>query len=294
MSFSGDVKRELQQHAVGSKGIAYAELTAFFMFAAKVMITKGDTASMNIEVEHPEIAEKIMQLCVRTFSRECTWEGERLLIPTGFSLEKVDWQNPVVLEDRDKKRAFLRAAFLCVGSMSDPEKSYHLEYDCQSVEKAQLIQQLIGEFDLEAKIVERKRYQVVYLKEGTAIGDLLNIMGAHVSLMEYENKRIIKEMRNNVNRRVNCETANLAKTALAAAKQVEDIQLIAETIGFGDLPQGLSDIARLRLEFQEASLQELGGMLEPPVGKSGVNHRLRKLSQIAAQIRRQSILAESE
>ena len=110
-------------------------------------------------------------------------------------------------------------------------------------------------------------------------------MGAHVSLMNFENFRILKEMRNSVNRKVNCETANIAKTVSAASKQIQDIMLIQEEVGFAQLPQGLREIAELRLEYPDATLQELGDLLNPPVGKSGVNHRLRKLSEIAGRIR---------
>ena len=141
-------------------------------------------------------------------------------------------------------------------------------------------------FDIPAKIALRKKYYVVYIKEGSAICDMLNIIGAHVSLMDFENYRIVKEVRNSVNRKVNCETANIAKTVNAAAGQVRDIMLIQQTRGLGNLPKNLREMAELRLEHQEATLQELGELLKPPVGKSGVNHRLRKLSEIAESMRK--------
>ena len=136
-------------------------------------------------------------------------------------------------------------------------------------------------------MVLRKKYFVVYLKEGAQIVDLLNIMEAHVALMNLENVRILKEMRNSVNRQVNCETANIHKTVNAAVKQIEDIRYIEKTIGFEQLSEGLEEIARLRLEQPEATLKELGAMLSVPVGKSGVNHRLRKLSILAEELRQQ-------
>ena len=137
-------------------------------------------------------------------------------------------------------------------------------------------------FGVDAKIVQRKKHFVVYLKEGSQIVDMLNVMGAHVSLMEL---RILKEMRNSVNRKVNCETANIHKTVSAAVRQIEDIRYIQQKIGFEQLSEGLAEIARLRLEQPEATLKELGMMLSTPVGKSGVNHRLRKLSDIAETLR---------
>ena len=144
---------------------------------------------------------------------------------------------------------------------------------------------MLESFGIEAKITLRKHSYILYVKEGSQIADILNVMEAHVGLMKFENIRILKEMRNSVNRQVNCETANLNKTVSAAVKQIEDIQYIQSTIGFEKLPENLAEIARLRLEQPGMSLKELGQMLTPPVGKSGVNHRLRKLSFIAEELR---------
>ena len=140
---------------------------------------------------------------------------------------------------------------------------------------------------MDAKTVQRKKSYVVYLKEGSQIVDILNIMEAHVALMELENVRILKEMRNSVNRKVNCETANINKTVSAAVKQVEDITYLRDTIGFEKLSEGLEEIALARLAYPEATLKELGELLSPPVGKSGVNHRLRKLSEMAEKVRQE-------
>ena len=144
---------------------------------------------------------------------------------------------------------------------------------------------MVLSFQIDAKIVERKKYYVVYIKEGSQIVDFLNIVEAHVALMRFENVRIVKEVRNSVNRQVNCETANISKTVTAAAKQIEDIRYIECNMGFSQLSRGLRDVAELRLEYPDSSLAELGQMLNPPIGKSGVNHRLRKLGEIANQLR---------
>ena len=189
--------------------------------------------------------------------------------------------NPLILKKSCCQRGFLRGAFLCIGSMSNPQKSYHLEMVCNNIFQAQQLQQLQQGFGLDAKIISRKKYFVVYLKEGSNIVDFLNICEAHVSLMKLENLRIIKEMRNSINRRVNCETANIAKTVNAATKQIEDIEFIRDCMGFAKLSKNLKQMAEVRLEYPEATLKELGQYLNPPVGKSGVNHRLRKLSEIA-------------
>lgn len=171
--------------------------------------------------------------------------------------------------------------------MSDPNKSYHFEIVCSSREAARQIQQVIRGFELDAKIVPRKKSFVVYLKEGSQIVDVLNVMEAHVALMELENVRILKEMRNSVNRKVNCETANINKTVSAAVKQIEDITYLRDTVGFEHVPENLVEAAIARLENPDATLKELGESMSPPVGKSGINHRLRRLSEMADKVRQE-------
>ena len=150
---------------------------------------------------------------------------------------------------------------------------------------AQSLKELINTFHLDAKVVVRKEQSVVYLKEGEQIVDLLNIMEAYIALMDLENVRILKEMRNDINRKVNCETANLNKVVSAAVKQLEDIAYIEETVGLEQLPAPLREAALLRKSYPDASLKELGAYMSVPVGKSGVNHRLRKISEVADTLR---------
>lgn len=189
------------------------------------------------------------------------------------------------LADKDCcKRAYLRGAFLGGGSISNPERTYHLEIIAYSEKVAQEIMDVMHNFDFNAKLIKRKNNYVVYIKEGENIADFLKAIGAHTALIKFENTRIVKEMRNNVNRVVNCETANLEKTVNASMRQIEKIKRIKESMGFEKLSRGLREIAELRLEYAEASLKELGEMLDPPVSKSGVNHRLRKLEKIADQL----------
>ena len=182
----------------------------------------------------------------------------------------------------------MRGVFLATGSVSDPSKAYHFEITALTQEKAEQIQYVIGCFDIDAKIVQRKKYYVVYVKEGSQIVDLLNIMEAHTALMDFENVRILKEMRNTINRKVNCETANINKTVSAATKQIEEIMYIKNTVGFGSLPPNLEEIARIRIENPDLSLKDLGELLTKPIGKSGVNHRLKKLISIAQDLREQN------
>ena len=199
-----------------------------------------------------------------------------------------DLRGPVsalIIKNACCQRAFLRGAFLAAGSMSDPEKSYHLEIVCTNPAQAEQLCSILLLFQVEARIVQRKKYQIVYMKDGTGISDFLNIVEAHVSLMTFENYKIVKEMRNSVNRRVNCETANIGKTVSASTRQVDDILYLKQKYGLANLPDNLRQMAEVRLANPDAPLRELGEYLDPPVGKSGVNHRLRKLSELADRLR---------
>lgn len=183
------------------------------------------------------------------------------------------------------RRAYLRGVFLGSGSVSDPGKAYHLEFVTHDLTYAESLRDLINSYELNAKIVSRKQNTIVYLKEGDQIVDMLNIIGAHTALMAFEDVRIIKQMRNDVNRIVNCETANLNKTVDTAVRQIQAIRLISSTMGLSSLPDNLAEIAQLRLEHTDLTLTELGALLSPPVGKSGANHRLKKLERIAETIK---------
>lgn len=182
------------------------------------------------------------------------------------------------------KRAFIRGAFLCVGSMSDPAKAYNLEFVFKDLAKAELLKGLFEDFNINAKVSRRKTNYVLYIREADLLVDALNVMGAHKSLMALESLRVEKELSNSINRKVNCETANIAKAVSASAKQIEGIQKIERVKGLEFLPESLKVMAEIRLEHPESSMTELGGYFNPPIGKSGVNHRLRKLCEIAESI----------
>ena len=183
------------------------------------------------------------------------------------------------------RRNYIRDLFLCCGSVSDPRKEYHLEWSCDSKEQASQLKEILLSFGKEAKSVLRKKVQVVYFKDSEDIVDLLNLMGAPISMMEMENQRILKELRNSVNRRVNCETANIGKTVSASRKQIGDIRYLEESGILRTLPESLRKMAELRLQYPDTPLRELGDLAVPPIGKSGVNHRLRRLSEIAEKYR---------
>ena len=294
MSFSGDVKRELGKQYSKSRHCQLAELAAILEMVGKV---QEETGILEITSDNMVVIEKYAILMKQIFAVDITKplereQTERILIALkwykedGMSLP-LDEQRAdgLLVQNVCCKRAFIRGAFLASGSMSDPNKSYHFEIVCRTKAQARQLQQLMNGFETEAKIVERKGHFVVYLKEGSQIVDMLNVMEAYVSLMNLENVRILKEMRNSVNRKVNCETANISKTVNAAVKQLEDIELIRSKLGLDQLPQNLREMALIRLEYPEAALKELGNYLTPPVGKSGVNHRLRKLAEIAEDLR---------
>ncbi len=183
-------------------------------------------------------------------------------------------------EDRD----FLIELFLEKGTMSDPEKFYHLEFVCDSEQEAVRVKDIIRGFDIQSNIMKRKEHQVVYLKDSDSISGMLTLLGAHNALLEFENVRVLKEMRENVQRRVNCETANISKTVSASMRQLEDIKYIDEAVGIRKLPKNLRDAAHLRLDFPDASLKELSERM-PKVGKSGINHRFRKIAELADRLR---------
>ena len=310
MSFSSEVKEELARHVGSARHCQIAEAGAIINMCGKISRdTEGLINGLKIQTENAAVARKCFTLLKKTFNIKVEVSIRRsqhlkrhrvyhiyvldrdvaLRILQATRLlegeEMVRRISPMIIQTTCCKRAYIRGAFLASGSLSDPEKTYHLEFVNQYEGHAQELSELVNGFGMDSKIVLRKKYHVVYLKEGTQIVDILNIMEAHVGLMNMENMRILKEMRNNVNRIVNCETANLNKTVSAAVKQLQDIEYIEQQRGLHTLTESLENMARLRLDNPSASLKELGEMLDPPVGKSGVNHRLRKISKIADTLR---------
>lgn len=287
MSFSGEVKEELSKHISPARHCQIAELSALINYCGQYGRDKNGRYTIGFQTENESVARKCFTLMKKTFNIDTGVEMTEEEIQAVYA-KFGDLKEPVshlLIKNSCCQRAFLRGAFLSIGSMSDPQKGYHLEFVCTDEEKARQLQSVIQGFDIEAKIVIRKKYYVVYLKEGAGIVDLLNVMEAHVALMNLENLRILKEMRNSINRRVNCEAANITKTVNAAARQIEDIELLRDHYGFLKLPDNLREMAEVRLEYPDATLKELGEYLDPPVGKSGVNHRLRKLSELADRVR---------
>ena len=302
MSFSGQIKEELAQVISSPRHCQLAELAALVQFCGHI----EEDGALLVQSENPLVIRKCFTLLKKTFKIEAVSKSQmqtqnyRLFV-TGEDAFKVlealkicdtaghlmmrHLTDPVLIKNSCCKRAYLRGCYMAVGSMSDPYKSYHLELVCGLQAQAEQLLKILHDFSLDAKMVLRKKYHVVYMKEGENIADFLNITEAHKALMEFENTRIYKGMRNMVNRKVNCEAANITKTVNAATRQVEDIRLIREKMGLEGLPEPLRQMAYVRLENPQASLGELGKLLDPPVGKSGVNHRLRKLGELAKELK---------
>lgn len=313
MSFSGRVKEELGKQVSQARHCQLAEFAALFLLCGKVKRGSRGKISLEIHTENLTVAQKSYMLLkmafdtsieirIRNHSLKSYTPAYYLVIRNQAAAMQILKAVKLLDESESRwgdfagipyrlvqntccKRAYLRGVFMAAGSVTNPKKGYHLEIAVSSARFCRQLQEIVVSFGIEAKIVERKKYYVLYVKEGSLIVDFLNVMEAHLALMEFENIRILKDVRNSVNRQVNCETANINKTVTAAARQIEDIRYIERRKGFRQLNDGLREIAELRLDYPDSSLTELGQMLSKPLGKSGVNHRLRKLSDIAAQMR---------
>lgn len=309
MSFSAVTKEELARISEQKVCCDLAELAALVRMDGTLQISNQFYA-LNVVTESAPVARKIYRLAKTILELPVDIVVRRKLrlkknnsylvkiYPRGLSdlqrLGLLDSQGeilPGISEELIKRRcdqkAYLRGAFLAGGSINNPEGTYHLEIITNDEYHAKALCKLLNRFRLGAKVSIRKNWNVVYLKESEHIVEFLGLIGAHHALLEFENVRVFKDMRNQVNRLVNCETANLNKTVDAAVRQVENIKKIAETLGLQALSDPLRDIAELRLQYPDASLKELGEMLHPKVGKSGVNHRMRKIDELAEKIQGQ-------
>ncbi len=321
MSFSSEIKEELSHVENSARHCQIAELTAIITMCGGVTITASEHISLKIHTENLNVARRYADLLhqafhisgevgvrskksartvVRTYSI-CiadSKDAQRVLeaahlLGAGLEVEEnMSLVDNVIIKRSCCRRAFLRGAFLVSGSISDPHKAYHFEIVCNSPEKAQQLCGLMRGFELDAKTIVRKGHHVVYLKEGNQIVDMLGVMEASLSLMDMENVRILREISNTINRKVNCETANLNKTVSAAVRQVDDILFLQEKMGLENLPDQLREMAYLRLDQRDTALKDLGQYLDPPIGKSGVNHRLQKLSDLAEKLREEQSRGE--
>jgi conserved hypothetical protein len=313
MSFSAMTKNELSRTESDRKCCKLAEIAGFIRMCGTIKLSGGGKLNVMLLTENPAVARHFKRLIRDYFGTNASLiiakttilkKGHyyELLIDAGMNAEQILRETGILMvregcnyisdgiysdliKTKCCRKAYLRGVFLGAGTISDPEKAYHLEIVCNSEILSNDVKKLVNSFGLRSKSVMRKNSHVVYLKEAEQIIDFLNIMGAHGQLLDFENVRIVKEMRNKTNRINNCDSANLDKTINASVRQVENIKLIEETRGLGSLPDKLREAALLRLENPESSLTELAEMMDPPIGKSGINHRFKKLEEIAEKIR---------
>ncbi|KEQ22053.1 DNA-binding protein WhiA [Paenibacillus tyrfis] len=308
MSFAAQTKKELTM-LESESCCEKAELSALIRMNGAVQLTSQKIV-LDISTENAAIARRIYSLLKKSFKvhTELLVRKKMRLKKNNVYIVRVPNQVQVLLSDlhivsegfmftpgieseiikRDCcKRAYLRGAFLAGGSVNNPEgSSYHLEIYSMYEEHCQALVRLANEFDLNARCIERKKGFVLYIKEGERIIEFLSLIGAHQALLRFEDVRIMKDMRNSVNRLVNCETANLNKTIGAAVRQIDNIRLLQKEMGLDNLPDKLREVAEIRLKHPDMNLKEVGDLLKGKVSKSGVNHRLRKIDELAEKLRK--------
>lgn len=313
MSFASETKKELTNIEV--KGCcAKAELSALIRMNGSISFSNRKL-SVDIQTENAAIARRIYTLIKKSYQvqvellvrkkmrlkknnvyivrlNQLAREILEDLKIIGEGFEIIHDISPSLVKKKCCKRSYLRGAFLAGGSVNNPEtSSYHLEIFSLYQEHNDSLCELMNTFGLNSKTLERKKGFITYLKEAEKITDFLNIIGGHNALMRFEDIRIVRDMRNSVNRLVNCETANLNKTIGAALRQVENIRYIRDTVGLHILPDKLREIAQLRVDYQDVTLKELGEMVTGgSISKSGINHRLRKIDEIADKLRAGQII----
>ncbi len=306
MSFSRDTKNELVKHKNVSTSAAVCELMGAVAFGSRLRRENGSLKLITVS-ENPKIARRIFQLMkdalgivskvkINKSVRGNVYytvytedkEAVSLMIALGFITKPSEVNylsslriNTEYIDKSAKMKAFLRGVFLTSGAVMSPEKKYHMEFATSSYGLHNDLFTVMKALGLNPRVVVRGSSMVIYYKSSDEIADILTLMGAYKILMDFHNTKILKEIRNNVNRTLNCEAANLQKLVDASVEQVAAINKLIEKEQFDTLPDSLKEIAKLRLEYREHSLKELGEMLDPPLGKSGVNHRLRKIQEIA-------------
>ncbi|GGB53981.1 putative sporulation transcription regulator WhiA [Lentibacillus populi] len=316
MSFASEIKKELTSIEV-DECCKTAELAALIRMNGAISLSK-QVYMLDVQTENAAIARRIYTLIKSSYSLPVELlvrkkmklkknnvyivrlkaNVRELLADLDILIEPYTFVRTISDQFTEKiccKRAYLRGAFLAGGSVNNPEtSSYHLEIFNFYQEHNDALCDLLNSFHLKARKLKRKKGYITYIKEAEKITEFLNLIGAHNALFKFEDVRIVRDMRNSVNRLVNCETANLNKTIGAAFRQIENIKLIEETVGLDVLPEKLREIAVLRVQHQDVSLKELGELVTTgKISKSGVNHRLKKIDQYAEQIRRGGKFAES-
>ena len=313
MTFSAEVKNELSRVISQHRDAQLAELSALVRTTGSINIVGLNKLAFNIFTENPAIARKVFTLLKNCFEINVEIQlnnagGQKKTNQYQMYISHEQGANEILeeigiveikedglhLQDKipqsfmgrkESKKSYLRGVFLGCGSVSDPQRMYHMEFTTTDIDYAKRIMKLLISYEIPAKIIQRKNLQVVYVKDSEKIADVLNLTGAHNALLQMESIKVNKQMRNDVNRLVNCETANLSKTVNTSDRQIESINYILEKKDLDYLPENLREIAVLRKKHFDMSLKELGEIMEKPLGKSGVNHRLKKIEEIAEDLR---------
>ena len=297
MSFSAKVKEELTLHNSGvGRHCLLAGLYAIVNNSAELKLKFG-LENITLYTENEFLAANFMHIVKNAFNympevfvRTNKKSGRKYYYisvceqPVVSKLLKA-LNSPLILNQDCCKRYYLKNVFISNASITDPGKNYHLEYVFSDEKNAEIVHGLLSGYELKPRMIIRKKSYVVYIKDGEKISENLGLINAHQSMLEFESLRVFKTVSNDINRQVNCETANMAKTARAFVSLQEDIQIVEANMGIASLSKPLREIAELRLENPNATLKEIGEMLNPPISKSGVNHRLRKISEIAEKLR---------
>ncbi|MDU3456971.1 MAG: DNA-binding protein WhiA [Peptoniphilus harei] len=309
MSFSSEIKDEVAKIKVEDYKIILSELAGITPMCG-ILNFKNNKISMEYITENAPVARRIFTFLRRSFGfdvevknvrstqlkknvfiiyisqdESCRLLLDELKYIKGASVFMIDYAPTDLIKTSNEKKAYIRGAFMGSGYITDPKKGYHLEFVSENESNAYFLRDTINEFGLKSKVIMRKEKYIIYIKDSEQISDFLSLIGAYNSVLNYENVRVIKEMRNNVNRIVNCETANLNKTVKSSYDQVEDIKLIEREIGIENLDEDLKVIAKIRLENRSMSLNDIANSLEPKLSKSTVNYRFKKLRRIANKLR---------
>lgn len=285
MSFSTDVKEELSKLSnLADKTCVKAEMYGYLcsnnVSEDKSCIRFSTESEYNIN----RFSKLLNNLNIIKYDINIVGKNYNIVISKEESIILRELYKEYELEDKENiKKAFIRGVFLGSGTINNPKNKYHLEIIFRKMEFAQTSIEILKEFEIALKILNTSGRYSLYTKDGEEISKFLAFIGASSSVLKFEEIRVYRDMRNNINRIVNCETANLSKTVNAAVKQIEAINKLKENGKFAKLPDTLKELAELRIENPESSLTELGKMLKSPIGKSGVNHRLQAILKIAEE-----------
>lgn len=287
MSFSSELKENLSKISnLSNKEAVKYELIGYLISNNSVYKNGKTTYKTENEYNINRFSKLLSNINITNYKIDIKGNNYIITAPKIENIEEIvyveeDIEYKGETEKEELLKAIIRGAFLGAGSINNPEKKYHLEIILSTKSNAEKIINILKSFTIGAKGLERKNGYSIYIKDGEEISKLLALIGANSSVLKFEQIRVLRDMKNNVNRKVNCETANLNKTVNAAVKQIEAIKKLQKIGEFDKLSESLKEIAKIRIENPDASLVELGQMLKDPIGKSGVNHRLGKILDIA-------------